>query len=241
MPVMDGLEATATIRAAERESGGHVPIIAMTAHAMKGDREQCLAAGMDDYVAKPIRSDDLMAALERATADAPECATTPQTVPAPLPGRSAETVAATDEARTNGSPVSGQPELVSGKSELAAGQAESDADHFDAAAALRNVGGDRELLAELAAAFQNESRTLLVQLRTAIETGDAVGMRRAAHTLKGASGVFGCRTASAVAQQLESLGKTGELTQASELLAKMVTEINRLNRALSEPAVHSVR
>ena len=59
MPEMDGFEATMRIRARERELGGHIPIIAMTANAMEGDRERCLAAGMDDYVAKPIRLDEL--------------------------------------------------------------------------------------------------------------------------------------------------------------------------------------
>ncbi|QEH36332.1 Signal transduction histidine-protein kinase BarA [Aquisphaera giovannonii] len=64
MPVMDGFEATALIREREGRSGGHVPIIAMTAHAMKGDRERCLESGMDGYVAKPIRAADLRRALE---------------------------------------------------------------------------------------------------------------------------------------------------------------------------------
>src|SRR5205823_5463908 len=65
MPDLDGLEATAEIRARERERGtGHVPIVALTAHAMKGDRERCLAVGMDDYVAKPLDPEDLFAAIE---------------------------------------------------------------------------------------------------------------------------------------------------------------------------------
>ena len=59
MPHMDGLEATAAIRQAEKQKGTHVPIIAMTAHAMQGDRERCLEAGMDEYLAKPIRSQRL--------------------------------------------------------------------------------------------------------------------------------------------------------------------------------------
>lgn len=64
MPTMDGFEATAAIRAMEGTSGGHLPIIAMTAHAIKGDRERCLAAGMDGYVSKPIRVGDLLKEID---------------------------------------------------------------------------------------------------------------------------------------------------------------------------------
>jgi CheY-like chemotaxis protein len=72
MPEVDGLQATHDIRQWERAAGGHLPIIAMTAHAMKGDREKCLAAGMDGYVAKPIRPADLASTLAQffPTADA---------------------------------------------------------------------------------------------------------------------------------------------------------------------------
>jgi CheY-like chemotaxis protein len=59
MPEMNGLEATAVIRSREERTGQHVPVIAMTAHAMKGDRQRCLDAGMDDYVSKPIHPDQL--------------------------------------------------------------------------------------------------------------------------------------------------------------------------------------
>jgi CheY-like chemotaxis protein len=68
MPEMDGLEATRTIRGRERRSGGHLPILAMTAHALKGDAERCIAAGMDGYVSKPARPADLAAAIEKVFA-----------------------------------------------------------------------------------------------------------------------------------------------------------------------------
>ena len=65
MPEMGGLEATANIRAQERQTGNHLPIVAMTAHAMKGDRERCLEVGMDDYISKPIRPKELYDTLKR--------------------------------------------------------------------------------------------------------------------------------------------------------------------------------
>ena len=65
MPLLDGLQASRQIRTGERGTGKHIPIMAMTAHAMKGDRERCLAAGMDEYISKPIRATDLEATISR--------------------------------------------------------------------------------------------------------------------------------------------------------------------------------
>lgn len=70
MPVMDGLTATKVIRDLEQKRGGHIPIIAMTAHALKGDRERCLAAGMDGYVSKPVRKQTLIEVMQSALAGA---------------------------------------------------------------------------------------------------------------------------------------------------------------------------
>ncbi len=82
MPEMDGFDAVAAIRANEQGSGRHIPIVAMTAHAMKGDRERCLAAGADGYVAKPFRRSDLRHAMARSVPDAltaPPAAASPET------------------------------------------------------------------------------------------------------------------------------------------------------------------
>ncbi|HEY7326466.1 MAG TPA: PAS domain S-box protein [Gemmataceae bacterium] len=70
MPEMSGFEATAAIRARERETGRHIPILALTAHAMKGDRERCLAAGMDGYVAKPVQARELYQAISELVPNA---------------------------------------------------------------------------------------------------------------------------------------------------------------------------
>src|SRR5581483_11592577 len=80
MPEMGGMEATAAIRAAEAGTGRHQPIVAMTAHAMKGDRERCLDAGMDGYLSKPIRADELCSTVEntvKALSTLPAVAATP--------------------------------------------------------------------------------------------------------------------------------------------------------------------
>jgi len=91
MPEMDGFEATAAIREKEKSSGTHRTIIAMTAHAMKGDRERCLGAGMDGYVSKPLQPDALYAAVEGQPA-------APGAAPAPVPVTAPVEPAALDEA-----------------------------------------------------------------------------------------------------------------------------------------------
>ena len=82
MPEMDGFEATAAVRKREMRSSCHTPVIALTAHAMKGDRERCFDAGMDGYLTKPIRSQELDEVLDKYMARRLEAAPTPRsTVP----------------------------------------------------------------------------------------------------------------------------------------------------------------
>jgi two-component system, sensor histidine kinase and response regulator len=73
MPEMDGFETTRVIREKEKLTGGHIPIVAMTAHAMTGDRERCLAAGMDDYISKPINRNELLECLEKLAGENDAC------------------------------------------------------------------------------------------------------------------------------------------------------------------------
>jgi CheY-like chemotaxis protein len=84
MPGMDGFEATAAIRAGEKLNGGHIPIVAMTAHALVGDQERCLAAGMDGYVSKPIRTSELFRVIEKLLEDRPSGESMEVAKPLPL-------------------------------------------------------------------------------------------------------------------------------------------------------------
>ena len=80
MPEMDGLEATAAIRKKEKSTGLHQPVVALTAHAMKGDREKCLAGGMDGYLTKPIRPQELDQLLEMYVSRRMEARNVPETL-----------------------------------------------------------------------------------------------------------------------------------------------------------------
>lgn len=88
MPGMNGFDATSAIRAKEKRTGGHIPIVAMTAHALKGDQERCISAGMDGYVSKPIRTSELFSAIESLLANKSSApASDPANLPDPIVSR----------------------------------------------------------------------------------------------------------------------------------------------------------
>ncbi|MCE2450123.1 MAG: response regulator [Candidatus Latescibacteria bacterium] len=186
MPDMDGIEATAAIRQAEAQTGGHVPIIAMTAHAMKGDRERFLAAGMDGYVAKPVRPHELYAAVEGGGPNDEDGLLSPADLP------------------------------------------------FEWDAALERVGGDEDMLRDLAEMFFAECPKLMQQIREHIAGANGPELRRAAHTLKGSAHVFGAEAAAEAAHRLEEIGREEAFADAEEALALLEDEVARLLPALRE-------
>ena len=208
MPDMDGIEATRKIRENDRKSGGHTPIIAMTAAAMKGDRERCMEAGMDAYVAKPIRRRDLSEALNRfALADpAGEFAAAPAKIE---PTKSVENIE-NDSAVTDSEGI------------------------FDLEATRRSILGEPETVKEVARLFIDECPKLLRGVRKAIDARDANEVRRGAHTLKGSSEIFSAKRVAAAARRLEAVGQSGDLTDAETLFAELCREVDRLCDALRQ-------
>ncbi|MCA9100292.1 MAG: response regulator, partial [Planctomycetales bacterium] len=198
MPEMDGLEATAAIRAKEAISGRHMPIIAMTAHAMQGDRERCLAAGMDDYLAKPIRAEGLFAAIEAAV------------------GCHEDEEAENDEAR---SACGNEAAACPADDSTTAGEMHDPV--IDWIEALDRVGDDEELLRDVVDAFLQESPALLDNVRQAIDLDDTKTLQRAAHTLKTSFGHFGAIAAAELARELESLGSEGRTDGAAPLYGRL--------------------
>jgi CheY-like chemotaxis protein len=187
MPEMDGFEAAAEIRRRERGTRRHVPILAMTAYAMKGDRERCLQAGMDGYVSKPIRPRDLWETIDKLV-----------------------------------------PSVHS------ADQGETSTGVLDRDEIQERVGGDMKLLHELIDVFFADCPRMWLHVRDAVSEGNAIKLSRAAHTLKGAVGVFGAQAAQEAAERLERLAGRGDLTHVVEAVAQLETELERLKPMLRE-------
>jgi len=228
MPVMDGLTATQMIRESEGRHPGRrrVPIMALTAYAMRGDRERCLAAGMDEYLTKPVKPEELSAALSRLVdASRPDSA-----AGAPRdhgPARSGDAPARSDEAPASNA----RGPVRSADAPVVAGDATPEAG-FDFSAALNYVGGDRALLDELLSIFVEDAPIRMEAIRRAIAGGEAAEMTREAHTIKGALKVIGATTAAGLAQGLEALGRDGNVGEAHKLAAALERELDRLMQSL---------
>jgi CheY-like chemotaxis protein len=204
MPEMNGLEATQAIRERQQDSSRFpncqpaVIIIAMTASAMVGDRDKCLASGMDDYVAKPVRPEDVRVAIENWGAKVLE-----QRKSASVQ-REASEPPTNETMNTNNNPPVDMERLM----EFSDGSVES--------------------IRELVALYLDQTRKQLDLLAAAVAGGNTGEMRRIAHSCAGASATCGMMPLSSILRQLEHLGMAGQMTGAAELSAAGEKEFGRV-------------
>ncbi|WP_153557663.1 response regulator [Roseimaritima sediminicola] len=227
MPVMDGLEATAAIRSREDEAAPRLPIVAMTAHALKGDRERFLKAGMDDYVPKPV---DPARLLERVAELA-----------GPRAARRADPASITPTGPRHRDrsqrPSTLQPSAGSSASpEAAAGRADENDQVMHLDRARKRMPGGDAVMVEIAEALREESQRLGATIERAAAGRDAQTLQRAAHTLKGAAGVFEASRVVEAARRLEHEGAADlpDPQRTDQLVEELRYEIARLVSALDD-------
>jgi CheY-like chemotaxis protein len=203
MPSMDGYEATRAIRKLE-DGKRRIPIVALTAHAMKGAEEKCRAAGMDDYLTKPIDRAMLGACMDQHLLSPGTTGSMPM-LTMQSSGTDTETVSVTD---------------------LKVREPDNSSLHLvDWEASLAFIDGDEAFACELAESFIGASDKALAVIATAISTGDHAALRDAAHTLKGASANLRASRVTAVTAKLEVaaiLGQVGEMPVLADRLTREV-------------------
>ena len=217
MPVMDGYQATAAIRALPDGSGLHLPIIALTANAMQGDRQVCLDAGMSDFLAKPFTLAALQAALARWLPGQAGLAALPASLPVPVPV-----------------PVPVQVPVPAPAYAAAAAEPSGPALNQATLAALRELEepGSTELLSNLVGSFLQSADANLARIATALADRQAKALVQAAHALKSSAANLGALALAGCYRELEKCGREGRLDDAQTLLAPTRHEQQRALRAL---------
>jgi TMAO reductase system sensor TorS len=210
MPDMDGFQATMQIRARQREGllRQRLPVVALTANAVAGDRERCLAAGMDDYLSKPFTREQLLCVLQRW-----------------LPQPSA----AAADARVDASARAAATAPASGSTlphEVAAAAIDEPINPR-ALDAIRQLPGPNGalLVQKVIDAYLADTPPRVAQLRAAVDAGDADTVRRAAHALKSSSANVGAEQLSALCREIESLGRSGSVEAAKALLTGVESQL----------------
>ena len=214
MPEMDGLAATAAIRKLDDPKKARVPVIAMTAYALKGDRERCLAAGMDSYISKPINGNEMIEMVERVTRAAVDGLLDPA-----VEARVAPSWTAAARSEMDGA---GRRHCLL-----------EDPGLFDMEDAVGKCYGNRNMFQEMVGCFFDEADALLTKLRAVLDRGEASVLADTAHRLRGTIVYLGARPASESARRVEQIGRSGELAVAGEAMESLAKEIQRLKEALA--------
>jgi CheY-like chemotaxis protein/HPt (histidine-containing phosphotransfer) domain-containing protein len=205
MPVVDGYTATRRLREREQQSGRHTPVIALTADVLAEAREQCFAAGMDDYVSKPLSRDALADALARWVGA----------------GENSQTADECPELRRTVQPPSRpQPLIQSIRQRIQ----EISGDDSEAG---------RELLVRVSVMFVKSGEAALDELTAAAQRDDAAAVQAEAHRFKGSAGNIGAVALSALCGQLETLGRDRRLDGVGELLLRARAEFEACRTALA--------
>jgi len=206
MPVMDGFNATRNIRdPASRVRNHDVPVIAMTANAMQGDREKCLAAGMDDYVAKPVDPEKLFAALAQWLPDACREVIEPLT----KEGES-----------TEGEDVIALPQDISA-SGVEKPDRTNNAMVFDYTGFSGRLMGDDELLRAVSEAFLGDMPNQIKELKQQVGTDTGIQTAALMHKIKGAAGNVGGVMLGNLAEKLEHAARAGDMAQIEQALPEI--------------------
>jgi PAS domain S-box-containing protein len=254
MPELDGFAATSAIRAEEdksgglRRRGGRLAIIALTANALKGDRERCVAAGMDDYLSKPLNTQRLIDVLQRhlggsgaggselAAANSPAVARQAATCE---PAAVEPVVSETGDIERPVREIASVKPLVreTATVEAAPRDADSVADvpPVDLTELARQMGGDPAFARSLLPRFVAQSRRLLAEVEAAILAGDGFRAARAAHSLRGSAGLMRAGRAESLAAELEARGNAGALGDVGSLVAAIRAQID-LCEAMADSA-----
>ncbi len=217
MPEMDGYEATEAIRRQEAKSSGggvrRTPIIAMTAAAMEGDRERCMAAGMDDFITKPVRLEAIGAVLERWVARPPET----ERACAPAPAAAAR---------------AGVAGAAAGDAAAAVRSADDPLDRAQIELLLSLDDGQGETLAEIVNEYIRVATEGRGELLREIDQRDSGALARTAHTLKGASANVGASGMAEVCAGLELRARQAQVDDAAALMEQFEAEFERVQAAL---------
>jgi PAS domain S-box-containing protein len=210
MPEMDGFDTTRAIRKLEkdgtlsRRGNGRIPIIALTANAIKGDRERCIESGMDDYVTKPLDLDRLVGVIENHLEPGGEASPVSAVAISDEPQPKTDSV----EERANPVGVGASPP-------------------FDLDAMFKRWGANKEFVEKMIAMFCKQAPGDLETLEQALAAGDVEEATRFAHGLKGAASYVSADAFREVAARLEVMGRTGDLSDAEAGMSELRTELQR--------------